>query len=100
MAWFDEERNSSSALTYQLADDTAKVQGATGSYMGNILEVFFGMVVSILISFIYSWALTLLILGLIPLIVITNILRVQALAGHSATNKKAMESAGKVTTYI
>ena len=99
MSWFDEERNSSSALTYQLADDAAKVQSATGSRLGTLLEIVFGLLTAIIISFVYSWPLTILILMMIPFIVLGDVLKTQALAGHSAINKKAMEIAGKVTVY-
>ena len=67
IGWFDQDRNSSGALTTRLADDAAKIQGATGTRLGTLLESGIGMLISIVIAFVYSWVMTLLILGVVPL---------------------------------
>ena len=100
IGWFDQERNSSGALTTRLADDAAKIQGATGTRLGTLLETFIGMFMSLIIAFVYSWVMTLVILGVVPFIFISGALEVKALAGHAATNKKALEKAGKVCWMV
>ncbi len=100
IGWFDEEYNSSGALTTRLADDAAKIQGATGTRLGTLLETSIGMLVSIVIAFVYSWVMTLLILGVVPLIIISGALEVKALSGHTVANKKSLEKAGKVCSII
>ena len=97
IGWFDEERNSTGALTTRLADDAAKVQGAAGIRLSTLLEMFMGMFTSIIIAFVYSWVLTLLILGVAPLLLIAGALEVKALSGHTVANKKSLEKAGKVS---
>ena len=96
IAWFDQERNSSGALVTRLADDAAKVQGATGTRLGTLLETFVGMFMAIIVAFVYSWVLTLLILGVVPIVLFSSALEVKALSGHTVANKKALENAGKV----
>ena len=50
----------------------------------------------IIISFIYSWKLTLLILAFFPFIVIGGAIQMQILNGAAGKNKEALEAAGKV----
>ncbi len=96
IGWFDEECNSSGALTTRLADDAAKIQGATGTRLSTLLEATIGMLMSLIIAFVYSWVMSLLILGLVPMVFLSGVLEVKALAGHAAANKKSLEKAGKV----
>ena len=96
IGWFDEERNSSGSLVARLADDASKIRGATGVRVGTLLESIFGMLVAIIIAFVYSWVLTLLILGVVPIILITGGLQGKFLAGYTAENKRSLENSGKV----
>ena len=54
------------------------------------------MLFALVIAFVYSWVLTLLILGVIPLVMVAGMAEVKALSGHAQKNKKAIETAGKV----
>lgn len=60
------------------------------------METMFGMVLALVIAFVYSWVLTLVILAVIPVVMIAGIAEVKALSGHTLSNKKAIETAGKV----
>uniref|UniRef100_A0A1X7UDM9 Uncharacterized protein n=2 Tax=Amphimedon queenslandica TaxID=400682 RepID=A0A1X7UDM9_AMPQE len=96
IGWFDNERNSSGILATRLAQDASRVQGATGSRLGTLIETFVGMFASIIIAFVYSWMLTLVLIGFVPVFIISGILEVKALTGHAGDNKKALEQAGKI----
>lgn len=61
-----------------------------------MIETVIGMVLAIVIAFAYTWVLSLVILGVVPIVLIAGALEVQALSGHTVKNKKALESAGKV----
>ncbi len=100
ISWFDQERNSTGALTTRLADDAAQVQGATGARLGTLIETMLTMIISILIAFIKQWVLTLLILAVVPVMFIASGLEVKALSGHTVANKKALEASGKVCVYV
>ncbi|XP_035829100.1 ATP-dependent translocase ABCB1 isoform X2 [Aplysia californica] len=98
IAWYDDHKNSVGALTTRLATDASLVQGVTGVRLGNVLMGLANMGTAIVISFIYGWKLTLVILGFMPFIVLGGIMEVKLLAGQSGKNKEALEGAGKVAT--
>ena len=54
------------------------------------------MLLALGIAFGYSWVLSLLILGVVPLVIIASSLEVKALSGHANRNRKALEKSGKV----
>ncbi len=61
-----------------------------------MLESFVGMFLGLLISFIYNWVLSLVILGVVPIVIIAGSLEARALTGQAGDNKRDLESAGKV----
>ena len=56
------------------------------------------MTLALVIAFVYSWVLTLVIFAVIPIVMIAGIAEVKALTGHTQSNRKAIEIAGKVCT--
>ncbi|KAH9508579.1 ATP-dependent translocase ABCB1 [Bulinus truncatus] len=96
IGWFDDHKNSVGALTTRLASDASLVQGVTGIRLGTALMSFANMGVAIIISFIYGWKLTLVILGFMPFIAIGGVMQIKLLAGQAGQNKEALEDAGKV----
>ncbi len=64
--------------------------------MGALIETAVTMTLALVIAFVYSWVLTLLILGVVPLLLIAGALKVKAVTGHATKNKKTLEKAGKV----
>ena len=58
------------------------------------------MLLAIVIAFAYTWVLSLVILGVVPVVLVAGALEVKALSGHTVQNKKALESAGKVKVVV
>ena len=50
----------------------------------------------IIIGFIYSWQLTLLVLGFVPFLMASGAIQMKVITGQVKTSDKAMEDAGKV----
>ena len=56
------------------------------------------MMLALVIALVYSWVLTFVILGVVPVVMIAGLAEASALKGHTEKNKKAIETAGKVYT--
>ncbi|XP_077124833.1 ATP-binding cassette sub-family B member 5-like isoform X1 [Ranitomeya variabilis] len=98
MSWFDDKKNSTGALTTRLATDASQIQAATGSRLGLIAENLSTMGVGIIVSFIFGWEMTLVILLLTPVLVTTGFLETRALVGFANKDKKQLQYAGKIAT--
>ncbi|KAK5847663.1 hypothetical protein PBY51_016773 [Eleginops maclovinus] len=97
VGWFDDHRNSPGALTTRLATDASQVQGATGSQIGMIVNSLTNIGVAILMSFYFSWKLTLLILCFLPFIALSGAFQARMLTVFAKQDKQAMETAGQIS---
>jgi ABC-type bacteriocin/lantibiotic exporter with double-glycine peptidase domain len=96
ISWFDEERNSSGILTTRLSQDASRVQGATGTRFGTLLEAGVAALVSVVLAFIYSWMLTLVLVVFVPIMMVAGFIRITATSGTAKRNKESLEQAGGI----
>ncbi|KAM4608966.1 bile salt export pump [Polymixia lowei] len=98
VGWFDDPKNSPGALTTRLATDASMVQGATGSQIGMIVNSLTNIGASFIVAFYFSWKLTLVVMCFLPLIGLSGAFQAKMLTGFANEDKKAMETAGQVSS--
>ncbi|XP_066542047.1 bile salt export pump [Hoplias malabaricus] len=98
IGWFDDPVNSPGSLTTRLATDASMVQGATGSQIGMIVNSLTNIGVSFIIAYYFSWKLSLVVTCFLPLIGLSGVFQSKMLTGFAKEDKKAMESAGQVSS--
>ncbi|XP_065884882.1 ATP-dependent translocase ABCB1-like [Dysidea avara] len=96
IGWFDQEQNSTGALTTRLSHDASQVQGATGTRLGAVTQIISGLLTGITIAFIYGWLTTLLILLAVPVMMVSNTLQTKLVIGVGGNSKKAYEKSGSI----
>ncbi|XP_068092078.1 ATP-binding cassette sub-family B member 5-like isoform X1 [Hyperolius riggenbachi] len=96
IAWFDDKKNNTGALTTRLSMEASQIQTATGSRLGLLAQNFGSMGLSIIIALIFGWELALLLLAMTPVLVVTGLLETRALTGFANRDKKELQAAGKI----
>ena len=81
VGWFDEDANTSGALTSRLASDAPSVRGAVADVLGVVIQNLTTMVAAFTIAFVYGWEMTLLIIGVLPLLVFASFAQIKFFTG-------------------
>ncbi|XP_020369439.2 ATP-dependent translocase ABCB1-like [Rhincodon typus] len=98
IAWFDDKKNSTGALITRLATEASQVQTTVGSRLGLIAQNIASMGSAVIISFIFGWQMSLLVLAMVPILAVAGVVEMKSLTGYTSRDKKDLEAAGKVAT--
>ncbi|VDM22409.1 unnamed protein product [Hydatigera taeniaeformis] len=75
--WFDEIANQPGVLTARLATEVSSLETVTGAQLGTIMESICLIIASLVITFMYSWQLTLVNVCFLPIMVASSALQVK-----------------------
>lgn len=98
VSFHDYPSNSVGRLTARLATDAALIRRSTGERLGLVVQSATGLLLALGISFAASWQLTLVVIGLVPVLGVVGGLLTWALNNSSAVVKEALEGV-TATTY-
>jgi ABC-type multidrug transport system fused ATPase/permease subunit len=84
VAFFDNEDNGTGILTAKLAVDATKVEGLTGSLMGNIIQTVVTIALGLGLAFAHGWKLTLVVVAAAPTVGIANYAKLRSLSGYGS----------------
>lgn len=96
MGWFDDSKNAVGALCARLAGDCASVQGATGSRLGSIVQAGATIIIGIIVSFFYSWKMTLVACTCFPAVLAGIVMEARLVESSNVKEKNAIENATKM----
>lgn len=96
IAFFDQSNNNTGALCSRLAIEASAVQGATGVRLGIICQYLATLGTGVIVSFVFSWQLSLLVIGFFPLVIIGGFLQGYMLTRFTRKYENTLENADKV----
>lgn len=96
IGYFDRKENTIGALTTRLAVDARNVNEMITKAWGDATQLFISVLVGLIIAFIYSWALSLIILLMAPFIIFSTAYETGVHRGFEDKTKKANALSGEV----
>lgn len=98
VSFFDREENASGRLVARLAMDATLVRLTSGERLGTQLQIMFTFLAGLIIAFTATWLLTLVIIGVVPLVMITGQMQMRAQLGLEDAGREGVESATQIAT--
>lgn len=94
ISFFDEDSNSTGALTSTIFKDGQSVEGFGGSILGQILNSLTVLIAGMIMAIIINWRLGLVCTSVVPVLVGCGFLRLHILSGIAERTKKSYEQSG------
>jgi len=76
MGWFDDKANAPGVISATMANDTTTLNGAASEGLATQFNASFALLVGIFLGFFFSWQMTLVAIGCVPLLVCSTIVNV------------------------
>lgn len=94
--FFDQDSNSTGALTSNLSDSPQKISGLAGITLGAIVQAFATIIGGSIIGLAYTWKLALVAMACMPVLVSAGFIRLRVVVLKDQKNKKAHEGSAQV----
>lgn len=97
-SWYDAENTGE--LTSRVASDVDLIQGGIGDKVGSAVQFLAQAIVGFIISFIYSWRLTLVILAIAPLLALCGVVFAKLTADSTEDSQGTYGTAGVIANEV
>ncbi|KAG6543543.1 hypothetical protein Mapa_015037 [Marchantia paleacea] len=98
IAWFDEDSNTSGAVSGRLYSDAGAVRGMLGDSLSLAVQNCATILAGLIIAFSSGWELALVVLGLVPLLGLQGAIAAKRLSGFAKSAKANYEIASRVAS--
>ncbi|KAI8815731.1 P-loop containing nucleoside triphosphate hydrolase protein [Fimicolochytrium jonesii] len=96
VGWFDRDENRTGSLVSRIAIDTARVNVLVGTVMGTLVQLLVNVVGGLVVGFTASWKVTVVTMGLIPILIFAGAMQIASIKGFGAATQKAYQRAASV----
>jgi len=100
LKFFDEDSNNPGILSAKISIDTQQVNSLASSFIGIVIQGFAGFIVGMIVAFCYSWQITLVALGLSPLIVASQSYQAKTMTGFQKEDESYKTSAAIIMESV
>ena len=83
IGWYDKPENAAPAMVASLSKDTALLNSIANTAVGAMIQALVSLLAGITVGFVYSWRLSLVMLGLSPLMVIGGFMETKLQTGFN-----------------
>ncbi|KAG1804628.1 P-loop containing nucleoside triphosphate hydrolase protein [Suillus subaureus] len=94
--YFDDDKNSTGALTSRLGDNPQKINGLAGVTLGTIVQSITTILAGLAVGLAYAWKLALVGMACLPVLVSTGFIRLQVVVLKDQKNKLAHENSAQI----
>lgn len=95
-SWFDLPKNNAGTLSARLSTDCKNINGVTSTYLGVIIQNITCLSAGLIIAFCYEWRITLVTLGLIPIMIAAGVIQMKAFVGFSEQSGEAYKDSANL----
>ncbi|KAI8588049.1 P-loop containing nucleoside triphosphate hydrolase protein [Geranomyces variabilis] len=96
VGWFDRDENRTGSLVSRVAIDTARVNVLVGTVMGTLVQLMVNVTGGLIVGFTASWKVTVVTMGLIPVLIFAGAMQIASIKGFGAKTQKAYQRAASV----
>jgi ATP-binding cassette subfamily B (MDR/TAP) protein 1 len=89
MEYFDQEENQPGSISSRLALDCKSINSLISTYIGAIFQSLSSLLIGIIIAFAFSWRITLVMIGITPILILSGVVRSKIM--HATGKKEKLE---------